>query len=562
MVMTDYRKARIELAEKIGIDIKELTNILYKEKVEDLYNRFEIPKRNGGVRVIYAPDKKIKKIQKNLAKFLYKEHLEYVKEKNIQKIISHGFEKHKSIITNAIPHKHKRYILNIDISDFFDSFHFGRVRGYFQNSNEFSYSKEFSTIIAQLVCLDSKLPQGAPTSPLIANLIFNIVDLRILRIVKKYKLNYTRYADDMSFSTNSWEFFNNYNKFIGELEDLLDRSGFKINHNKTRLQYAFSHQEVTGLTVNNKVNANKVFIKNTRAMANSLYKTGEFKIQEDVGTLNQLEGRFAFINQLDWYNNKFEYINGLSKKNKKIEKNYINGMNSREKQYRSFLFYKYFFCPLKPTIVVEGKTDIIHIKSALKKYYKLYPNLITKKDGQFIFKVYFLNKTKRLKYFFGLVEDGADTMKNIWNFYNGKDNCENIYDYLKNKRKDDFRKFPVILLFDNEQKNHRKPLYKFMKHASIKLEKGEISKHLQDNLYLQTIPLVNDSDECEIEDLYYDDILNVTIRGKRFNKDPKADSEKFFSKHFFSTYISKNYENINFERFKEILDSINKIVDV
>ncbi len=82
----------------------------------------------------------------------------------------------------------------------------------------------------------------------------------------------------------------------------------------------------------------------------------------------------AFINQLDWYNNELEPESIKQKANKK----YMSGLNAREKQYQYFLFYKYFFKPSKPTIVTEGKTDILHIKAALMKYSDRYPNLITK----------------------------------------------------------------------------------------------------------------------------------------------------------------------------------------
>ena len=512
IVMNDYRIAREELARLISVDLKEITYVLYKIRVENSYVSFKIPKKNGEHRVIDTPDDKLKWIQRKLSEKLHQVHSDYMTQNGIKTSVSHGFEKNKSIITNAYRHKNKKYLLNIDISDFFSSFNFGRVQGYFYKSREFMFTKEVATIIAQLVCYKGKLPQGAPTSPIISNLIFNIVDLQILALAKKYRLNYTRYADDMSFSTNKKVFEKEHLNFIQELTDLLGKNGFEINPNKTRLEYCSSKQEVTGLTVNNKINASQKFIKNTRAMANQLYKTNSFQIDGEDGTLNQLEGRFSFINQLDWLNNKLEYRTTKKKTNKK----FISGLNTREKQYQYFLFYKYFFRPSKPTIVTEGKTDILHIKSALMKYCDRYPNLITKvADGKYDFKVYFLNKTKRLNYFFGISSDGADTMKNIWNFYNGKNNCKNIYEHIKNKSQVESsnKVNPVILLFDNEQKSE-KPLKKFLKYTDVNLEIDQISKQLKANLFLQTIPLANSLEECEIEDLYQKEVLNVTINEK------------------------------------------------
>lgn len=555
--MSDYRKAREEVAKLMGIEPKKLTYVLYKEKIKNLYKTFEIPKKNGDLRIIHAPKDNLKWIQRKLNNKLFEIHLDYLEDNNIKSIISHGFEKGKSIITNASVHKHKKYLLNIDIADFFPSFHFGRVRGYFHKSKEFNFSKEVSTIIAQLTCYKGKLPQGAPTSPIISNFIFNIVDLRILKLAKNYKLDYTRYADDMSFSTNNKAFKKDYLAFIQELKELLEKSGFEINQNKTRLEYYSSRQEVTGLTVNDKINASRTFINNTRAMANQLYKTNSFQINGKDGTINQLEGRLSFMNQLDFSNNKL----GCRITKKKANRKFFSGLNVREKQYQYFLFYKYFFRPAKPTIVTEGKTDVLHIKSALMKYYDRYPKLITKtSDGKYEFKVYFLNKTRRLDYFLGVSSDGADTMKNIWNFYTGKNNCANIFEYINNKNQNESldKVNPVILLFDNEQKSDR-PLKNFLKYLDIKLDDGQISKQLRANLFLQTIPLMKGLEECEVEDLYRDEVLSVTIHGKNFCRSAEDDSEKYFGKHIFSMYIKEHYNRIDFSNFLEILDSINNL---
>ena len=554
--MKDYKQARKKVADFLHINVKELTYVLYKIKIDNFYKTFNIPKKNGKTRTIYTPDKKLKYIQRQLGDYLYKKHLDYISEKQIVSSVSHGFEKNKSILTNARIHKNKKYLLNVDISDFFSSFNFGRVQGYFHKSKEFNFSKEVSTILAQLVCYNRCLPQGAPTSPIISNLIFNIVDIRILRLTKKYKLNYTRYADDLSFSTNNRIFEKEYINFLEELTTLLENSGFKINGEKTRLQYNSSRQEVTGLTTNKKINANRIFINKTRAMANSLYQTNNFQINGEDGSINQLEGRFSFINQLDRENNRLEYQ--LTRK--KINKKFISKLNYREKQYQYFLFYKYFFNPSKPTIVTEGKTDIIHIKSALKKYYDRYPKLITKNaDESYNFNIYFLNKTKRLNYFLGITIDGADTMINIWNFYTGKNQCKNICEHIQRKQISILEKIhPVILLFDNEQISD-KPLKKFLKSSNLNLTEKETSKNIVGNLFLQTIPLCNSLQECDIEDLHKKELLDITIDGKKFDKSEKKDSNKFFGKHIFSMYVKNHYTEIDFDNFLPLLDSINQL---
>ena len=170
-------------------------------------------------------------------------------------------------------------------------------------------------------------------------------------MARAYKLNYTRYADDLSFSTNIITFGSAYSLFLEELSSILIKNGFKLNEDKTRLEFFSSRQEVTGITVNQKLNVSKKFIKDTRAMADKLYKTDEFQINGTNGTLNQLEGRFSFINQLDWFNNKCEY-----KINKKSsEKKYIHSLNTREKQFQIFLFYKYFYIIFLLFLTLEQK---------------------------------------------------------------------------------------------------------------------------------------------------------------------------------------------------------------
>lgn len=136
-------------------------------------------------------------------------------------------------------------------------------------------------------------------------MICNIFDNRVLKLAKKYRLNYTRYADDLTFSTNDRKFLEIETKFFEELEKEVIKAGFRINSKKTRVQYRDSRQEVTGIIVNRKLHVSRDYYKKTRAMAYHLYKNGEYFIEKDAqGTINQLEGRFSFINQLEWYNNK------------------------------------------------------------------------------------------------------------------------------------------------------------------------------------------------------------------------------------------------------------------
>ena len=137
MCVIDHIKTRKELANILNISEKKLTYILYVKKIDNMYRTFSIPKKNGETREINAPEKMLNFVQKNLAKFLLNYRNGIYKKENINNKVSHGFEKEKSFITNAELHKNKRYVLNFDLKDFFDCFHFGRVKGYFEKNRYF-----------------------------------------------------------------------------------------------------------------------------------------------------------------------------------------------------------------------------------------------------------------------------------------------------------------------------------------------------------------------------------------------------------------------------------------
>ncbi|AWY01573.1 hypothetical protein A8139_17590 [Marinomonas primoryensis] len=118
-----------------------------------------------------------------------------------QPSLSHGFVRKRSIITNAMMHIGKKNVLNIDLENFFDSFNFGRVQGFFIKNKNFQLNPIIATMIAQIACYDKKLPQGSPCSPVITNLITHSLDIRLASLAKKYKCTYSRYADDITFST-------------------------------------------------------------------------------------------------------------------------------------------------------------------------------------------------------------------------------------------------------------------------------------------------------------------------------------------------------------------------
>lgn len=574
----------------LGIPAQKMNYILYNKQLkgpENMYTTFFVPKKNGGDRKISAPNKELKIIQKKLATILENHYYDSYQSLNNCNNITHAFQKNKGIITNAKIHRNKKNILNIDLEDFFHSIHFGRVRGYFEKDSTFKVPRDVALIIAQLTCFQGHLPQGAPTSPIISNLIGNILDMRLLKLCKKYKLNYTRYADDLSFSSNDHSFTKLKDKIILDIEKEIERCGFKVNDSKTRIQNYKLRQEVTGLTVNKKINVKKSYYKNTRAMANNLYRNKEFFIDNNIGTIDQLEGRFSFINQLDKYNNKILRTESFEKNSLDNQKNldslykikkessntqFFKHLNAREKEYQKFLFYKYFYNNPKPLLVTEGKTDVRYIKAALKNLYIEYPDLIEKQDGEFVFKIGFLNrfhnnpkKMNRFHYFLNILPDGANALKNIYAYFNEQDAHYPNYIKLFKKLGNNKPSNPVILLYDNELANKKKPLSNFCNHIGMgsneKLSfQANLSFHISENLYLLTHQLINSTKENELEDLFDKNTLSKSINNKTFCKYNKFDTKKYYGKEIFSQFIISNYNNINFKNFKPLLDNIVRIV--
>lgn len=540
MNILHYAKNTRELARTLGVKYRQLNLILYSydetglRGTDKYYKSFDLNKKNGGIRHINAPTGELLRIQRKISKILQAS----IKENNI----SHGFNIGKSIYSNTNVHHNKRYVLNLDLEDFFDSVHFGRVRGFFIKNNSFKCTENIATILAQLTCYNGKLPQGAPSSPVLTNLICNIMDFHILKIAKKYKLNYTRYADDMTFSTNDKYFLELYNQFIIDITTEVNKSGFKINDRKTRLQYKDSRQEVTGIIVNKSLSVTNEYYKTTRAMAHSLYKNGYYLLNGQEGTMNQLDGRLMFINN--------KYLDNNDKT--------MYTFTKRQRELQKFLFYRYFYMNDMPLICTEGKTDVIYIKAALLKYADEYSELIDE-DGLLF---HFFKRTNRMNKYFGIQEDGADTWKNFYKkFCSESKDSKKYYSFFN--RFQIYSKYPVILLFDNEQ-DSKHPLGKFLNTFQLDALKNELnSKNYvridsHQNMYILTIPKIKGDSNVEIEDLFDEKMLNIELNGKKFSRSGKDDNS--FGKGIFSKYVYSHRDKIDFSNFKYILYGIRDIL--
>lgn len=210
---------------------------------------------------------------------------------------AHGFIPKRDIVTNASEHVNKRYVLNFDLENFFESISFRRVRQMF--ISYFGFNDKVATTLANICCHPKGfLPQGAATSPVISNIIANGLDKELTRIAKNSKWSkYTRYADDITFSTDK-------RKFPQEIAQLIDghivlseiilnviqKHGFTINHKKTRLQNHKENQTVTGITVNEKLNVNRKYIRRIRSILDCIEKN-----IEDIGNAEKIfESKYPY----------------------------------------------------------------------------------------------------------------------------------------------------------------------------------------------------------------------------------------------------------------------------
>ena len=248
-----------------GLDYSEVRKIIYPSPA---YRAFLLKKRGGGNRLIEEPRKKVKLLQiKALAFFAQF-------AGNVRPCV-HGFVKDRSILTNANAHCARRptFVLNLDLKDFFPTISFFRVRGLLM-AGPFGFSYEVATVFAHLCTHAGKLPQGAPTSPYISNLICRSMDRDLMALARRHRCTYTRYADDMTFSfsvRDSASLPANICALDGgaatigeELRSIIKIHSFELNDKKTRISSRHTRQEVTGLTINQFPNVPRKFIDSLR----------------------------------------------------------------------------------------------------------------------------------------------------------------------------------------------------------------------------------------------------------------------------------------------------------
>lgn len=249
-----------------GKDARKLTLRMmnyyaYSSHNKNRYVTFQVPKKKKGeFRTIDAPCAGLKMIQRALNlifQTIYTPHEAAM-----------GFVPHRSVVINARVHMGQKYVYNIDLKDFFPSITSGRLFKRLQVA-PFCMDKKMASIVTDLCCYtnaDGKnvLPQGAPTSPTITNFISEHLDRKLSKLARAYGMRYTRYADDITFSCSS-NMFAEDGKFCKSLRNIIENEEhFKINTDKTRLCHSGERQEVTGLTVNERTNVTRKYVKQIR----------------------------------------------------------------------------------------------------------------------------------------------------------------------------------------------------------------------------------------------------------------------------------------------------------
>lgn len=255
------------LAEFLGLaSVKEITWWLRPGEARGAgYVAFEIAKATGGTRRIHAPRAALKRAQRRV--------LDGILALLPAHEACHGFVKGRSIVTNAAPHQGARVVVKIDLADFFPTIHYRRVAGLFAS---YGYPREVARLLAGLCTHRAKLadgrvawpgvlPQGAPTSPAIANLVCRRLDARLAKLAARAGATYTRYADDLTFSFKG-EPGVRLGRFFWWVDQICQAEGFTENAKKRRVLRPCLQQRVTGVVVNQGLSVPRETRRRLRAM--------------------------------------------------------------------------------------------------------------------------------------------------------------------------------------------------------------------------------------------------------------------------------------------------------
>ena len=233
------------------------------------YNTFTVPKKTGGQRQITAPGPAVKSLQYKLLPYF----TEIYKTK--QPTCVHGFVQRTSLVgqyhikSNAQAHLGKKYVLNIDLQDFFHSISTERIYQLFREE-PFGFRNGIATALALICCNQRLLPMGTPTSPVLSNLVCIPLDNALMEYAERNGFTYTRYADDITFSADK----EITEQLTADIMETIEQQGFRVNTSKVRLQTQYGAQWVTGIKVNTILNVDRIYIRNLRAVLHDMRQRG------------------------------------------------------------------------------------------------------------------------------------------------------------------------------------------------------------------------------------------------------------------------------------------------
>lgn len=533
------------------------------------YTKFSIPKRNGSRREIAAPIPQLKLAQRRLADALQNCIAIINQADALPDNIAHGFKRKRNIMSNARIHRGRRYVFNLDLKDFFATINFGRVRGFFVKDKRFALNQHAATVVAQIACHEGALPQGSPCSPVISNLIAHILDIHLVRLAKSAGCSYSRYADDLTFSTNLAEFPSRIARRVPgkphvwepgiELVKLITKSGFAINPDKIRMQYRDSRQVVTGLVVNQKVNVRHEYRHAVRAMVHKLFTTGSFEfvhttkvatgaattVTKSKGTVKELHGMLGFIDGVDLHNQPKLTAAQVGARKKDARP------TSKELIYRRFLMFKEFYTAVAPVIVCEGASDNIYLFHAIRALAAKFPQLATiKSDGTKLnirlFK-YSGTSTGRILGITG----GAAPLGQFMLAYASETKRFTAHGMH----------FPVILLVDNDAVTG--PLYNIIGQIAGKKPTGsEPFVPVAANVYLTATPIISPAKMSRIEDCFDAKTKAIKLGTKTFNPESEFDTNLHYGKMAFAQKIvAEHADAIDFNGFTGLLTNLTAAIN-
>lgn len=353
-------KSREDLAAWLGITDRRLRFLLYVVGPSKNYISFEIKKKGGGVRLIDSPSPAMKKIQHKL--------LEIFTELAIPSSIAKGYVRGFSTIDHAYLHRRRRHIILADLESFFPTITFQRVRGALL-AKPFVLEAKVATCVAQLCCKDGSLPQGAPTSPVLSNLICRALDRKILWLANRHRFTVSRYADDICFSSNKRDIPSSLVSYVDgdiipgqALVSAVQSSGFSLNVKKFKVKERNSQQLVTGLVVNDGTALPRKWRRQLRTLLHILKNNSIEKATEIVSIWTSPPASrkgFHSIEQL--IRGKTYFAQHVDKRcdrkfSESIFRCYASLRNFMPRPLNGFKF----------RVLAEGKTDLLHLDAACK----------------------------------------------------------------------------------------------------------------------------------------------------------------------------------------------------